>query len=139
MYESQSPERKSANYQRLLRLKPYDMVAGRIVNRARARSRKCDLPFELDMFWARERIIAGKCEATGIEFDLSRPGGPFVPSIDQREPGRGYTRENAQVVVWIYNAAKQDFAHQDVMKLAAALLPDSPAGARLRLGWPPLS
>ena len=53
---------------------------------------------------------------TGIEFDLSfgkAHARPFGPSLDQIKPGAGYTEENTQVVVWIYNAAKTNGEHED--------------------------
>lgn len=78
--------------------------------------------------WIANKIDAGVCEVTGIAFDLSPPNGrrrPFCPSLDQKIPGRGYTIENTQVVCWIYNAAKGNASHEDVMIMARALLNDT--------------
>lgn len=75
--------------------------------------------------WIADKIKLGFCEATGIPFDLSKPNGerkPFSPSIDQIEPKGGYTKDNTQVVCWIYNAAKGTWGHEDVVKLARALI-----------------
>lgn len=56
-----------------------------------------------------EAIAGGRCEATGIEFQLNPwPDGgpnPFAPSLDQIIPGRGYTPENTRVVCWFFNRA----------------------------------
>lgn len=75
--------------------------------------------------WIAEKIQKGFCEATGIPFDLTKPNGerrPFSPSIDQIVPSGGYTKENTQVVCWIYNAAKGAWNHDDVVKMAKALI-----------------
>lgn len=91
-----------------------------LTNNAKHRAARFGLPFDLDRQWVEEQF-KGPCPVTGLEFRFE-PGSPFAPSIDQREPARGYTRENAQVVVWIYNAAKQDFTHEDVLRFARALV-----------------
>jgi hypothetical protein len=52
----------------------------------------------------------GFCPITGEPFDFSLVGfnqqNARGPSLDQIIPGKGYTNENTQVVVWWYNAAK---------------------------------
>ena len=52
------------------------------------------------------------CEVTGILFSDSP--GPFARSFDQRSPGKGYTPENVDVVVRIYNYAKNVYDIEDV-------------------------
>ena len=70
-------------------------------------------------------IEAGYCQVTGPQFDMEPwpEGGqtPFAPSLDQIVPGGGYTPENTQVVVWIYNAAKNHWGDGPLQKLAKAL------------------
>lgn len=95
-------------------------LAADLIVQPRRRGRTCTITVD----WICERIERGHCEVTGIPFDLSRvPSGrnPFTPSLDQKIPGGGYTPENTQVVVWIYNAAKGTWSHADVMKLVEAL------------------
>lgn len=41
--------------------------------------------------------------------------------MDRKVPQKGYTPENVQMVVWIYNAAKWTGTHEDVMVLVRAL------------------
>lgn len=71
------------------------------------------------------------CEATGLPFDFGLEGDPvdvdahrsmFAPSMDQIKPRGGYTKENVQVVVWCYNAAKGEGTAADVLKMATALV-----------------
>jgi hypothetical protein len=45
-----------------------------------------------------------------------------MTSIDKIDPKKGYTLENSRVVVWIYNAAKNIFTDEDVMRMANALV-----------------
>jgi hypothetical protein len=79
--------------------------------------------------WVLERLLRGVCEVTGLPLKLvypySRKGfgtqGAFSPSIDRKDPTKGYTLENSQVVVWLYNAAKSNGTHEDVVTLAEAV------------------
>ncbi len=94
-----------------------------LLDNARKRARRAGLPFTLDADWIEERILAGSCEATGLPFDLSdQKRRPFQPSLDQRNPGRGYTKENTEVVVLIYNNAKGDWGHGVVTAFAHAVV-----------------
>ena len=43
-------------------------------------------------------------------------------TIDRIDPKKGYTPENCQMVLFSYNAAKSINTHEDVMKLAKALV-----------------
>jgi hypothetical protein len=82
----------------------------------------CDLNYQ----WIRDRLDKGICEATGIKFDYSAEQdgftNPWAPSIDRIDSMRGYTKDNCQVVVWIYNRAKGEDSHEDVKTLAKALM-----------------
>lgn len=105
------------------------MRANRLVKGAKVRASVIRVPFDINAEWVLERLIAGKCEVTGIPFDFARdrrePDGErrmFAPSLDQRVPRGGYTKENIQVVVWCYNAAKGSGTDADVLKMAEALV-----------------
>ena len=94
--------------------------ASRLITDARTRSEIVTISLD----WVAERLAKGTCEVTGIPFDLhstGAPAAPFTPSLDQRTPGQGYTPENTQVVVWVYNRAKGVHDHAVVMRLAEAL------------------
>lgn len=76
----------------------------------RKRSELKKIPFDLDKKWLESRLSAGICEATGIKFTGNTHPfcDPFVPSIDRIDCEKGYTKDNCQVVVQIYNIAKAD-------------------------------
>ena len=94
---------------------------------AKQRAALRGLAFSLDALELTKRVMAGRCEVSGLTFDLSRDARetyvrPFAPSLDRRVPELGYTMENVQVVAWVYNAAKGQGTHEDVLALARALL-----------------
>jgi hypothetical protein len=60
----------------------------------------------------KEKLLA--CEVTGVPF--TDESGPFARSLDQRVPGAGYTKDNVDLVVRIYNLAKSVFSPEDVEK-----------------------
>jgi hypothetical protein len=60
---------------------------------------------------------------TAKRFDLSPgPRKQFAPSADRIDPGRGYTKDNVQIVCWQYNAAKHTFTDADVVRFARAVI-----------------
>lgn len=73
------------------------------------------IPHDIDdEEWIAEKSELTHCEITGIAFELNKRG-PFQRSLDQRIPGLGYTKENTDVVVLIYNYAKNKFDSEDVV------------------------
>jgi hypothetical protein len=92
------------------------------INAARCRAKKKGIECSIEPTEIAKVICKGQCEVTGISFDLLSKVGPFVPSLERTDPLKGYTPENVKVVVFIYNAAKNNWRHSDVLKLAEALL-----------------
>lgn len=78
----------------------------------------CDLTYQ----WIQEIIETGRCQVTNISFVLTDGHHPFAPSLDRIDSCKGYTKDNIQVVVLIYNTAKRQFLHEDVMTMAQALV-----------------
>lgn len=91
---------------------------------ARKRATKSGLPFTITLDWALEAFQRqeGKCLLTGILLTFDRnPYGmrfyrPYSPSLDQIEPGKGYTPENTRLVCVAVNLALNRFG-EDVFKL----------------------
>jgi hypothetical protein len=100
---------------------PLAFYSKQLLDGARNRSKKLNIPIEIDRDWVEARLRAGKCSITGLPFVLETPRHPHTPSIDQMIAGEGYTLANAQVVVWIYNAAKQTWGHETVLEFAQSL------------------
>jgi len=98
------------------RKKPVHKV---LLNNAKNRARAKGLEFSLTSEWLLERLEKGLCEVTGINFEGYCS--PFAPSLDRKDPNKGYTEDNTQVVVWIYNRCKNTDSHEDVLRMALAL------------------
>ena len=101
---------------------PLWRAAWKLWKAAKYRARKLHLEFSITVDFVFERIKTGKCEVTGA--DLKLIGGqrsPWSASLDRKNPSIGYTPENSQLVCWIYNAAKGDHSHADVLKLASLI------------------
>jgi len=109
--------RSSREFQR--RYGTPDGRARRLVSGARKRAADKGLPCDVSVGRVLTALKRGLCEVTGLPFDFSSRA--FAPSLDRRDNSRGYTNDNTQVVVWIYNSAKGVTNHGDVLKLAEAL------------------
>ena len=93
-----------------------DGTISRALAQAKARARRRSILFDLDAEWVESAIAkqGDSCAYSGIRFDWSgRPkeGKRYrVISIDQRVPGRGYTRANSSLVCWGVNVMKYDMS-----------------------------
>ena len=100
----------------------------RALARIKDRCKKKNISFDLDLDWYREKLASQVCEVTGIPFssDYWEVGdaGPWSPSIERVIPSLGYVKENCKVVCFIYNTAKHDFTHEDVLFLASVMVKD---------------
>lgn len=90
----------------------------------RSRAKNCDLTLE----WFEERLNKGVCEVTKLPFDLVGVRTPFSPSIDRKDPLLDYTLNNTQMVIWMYNASKGTWQHEDVLRMARALIESNNSG-----------
>lgn len=94
--------------------------------KAHKRSVEKGWAFDLDEEWVTLRVLAKKCEASGLSLDYAKLGAgqqnPYSPSIDRKDSSLGYTKENCWVVCWMYNVAKSNWKHADVLALARGLL-----------------
>lgn len=100
--------------------------AKRLIYLAKGRAKKRGIPCDLDIKFIEQKLILGKCEATGIPFefgaDIKRRRHPFAPSIDRIDPTKGYTKENIQVVVFVHNAARGDWGDAIIAQYVRALM-----------------
>lgn len=95
-------------------------------SRAKGRAVGKGLEFTLTKAWVQERLTAGKCEATGLPFDLdlgtAAEPNPWSPTIDRRDSKLGYSPDNCRMVVWVYNSAKNCWGDDVVLEMAEALV-----------------
>lgn len=75
--------------------------------------------------------IQGVCAITGIPFELENRSqskrNPFAASPDRRDNSIGYTKDNVQWVVWIYNNMKSDYP-EEVIKYFLERLKNADSG-----------
>lgn len=98
-------------------------------------SRKRDpIGHSITLDWVLDRLTQGFCERTGIPFELAYQKGrtAFAPSLDKINPHGSYTEENTQMVIWMYNTAKNIFTDSDVLYMAKCLLDKAAADGSLK-------
>jgi len=90
--------------------------------RKRAKSKKLDCL--LTKKWFEEKLKNGKCELSGIKFDLNTSrtsrSNPFAPSPDRIDITKGYTPENTRLVLNLINAALSDWGEVPFFKVIEA-------------------
>jgi hypothetical protein len=100
-------------YRKIEKIKSHESVRGRAGELYRQARRSClkkNLKLDITREWIVEKILAGHCEATGVQFNLKRPVNAHfnwdAPSLDRKDAKGGYTKDNVQVTTWRYNNAK---------------------------------
>lgn len=123
---------KSKLHERTYSKKYTSTLNGRVtylLKGAKARSKRKNLPFDMDRQWLVEHLVNLKCEATGLPLSLEKDSryyqSPYVASLDRIDPKKGYTKDNCQIVSVIYNKAKGDSPAANVLLMAQCLLEKS--------------
>jgi len=103
-------------------------LAHKIASRATCKSKINGWPApDFDSEWIYKKILAGRCEVTNIPFDLSarttsHARNPMMPSLDRIDSKQPYLKDNVKLVVYMYNACKSQFAHEDVVSFCNQLV-----------------
>ncbi len=102
--------------------------AQRLYGNAHKRSKANNWPApDFSSSFIEEKILNGFCEVTGIPFDLdtkkssSHTKSPWVPSLDRIDNSKPYSKDNIQLVVFMYNVCKSEFRHEDVVKFCRSV------------------
>ena len=89
------------------------------------RNKKFNYPVEFSLDDIENIVKKGKCCKTGIKFERKTKGSayayPFSASPDRVDNLKGYTRDNVQWVVYIYNIMKKDFSEEVLKKFIKRL------------------
>lgn len=113
-------------YQKQIKNDPIAHRIRRLLHTSKRSAKIKDFEHSLDKQWCLTKLN-GMCEATGLPFDLSIEGiykkmNPFAPSIDRLDNNLGYTEDNCQMVVWIYNNSKNNFTDKDLYIMCKAFI-----------------
>jgi len=94
------------------------------VRHAKRRAEARNLPFDLDEHLPeiQARLGAGRCEVTGVEFNLEGGRTWDSPSLDRRNPKAGYLYANLRVVCHAANSAMGDWGEQRILDLAQGIM-----------------
>ena len=88
--------------------------ASNIYRAAKRRALAKGVDFSVSICRIEQAVVDGVCERTGISFDLTKPEllsrNPYAASIDRIDPFKGYTDDNVQIVVSMYNLGKSQFS-----------------------------
>lgn len=98
----------------------YKKTAAHYLHALRARAQKKGIDFDLTPDWIESKMAYEFCEATGVRF-RGKGNEPFGRTIDRKDSSKGYTKANCWVACWIYNRAKMDNTHEDVMEMVASM------------------
>lgn len=99
------------------------MIVKNLWGGAKRRARENGIEFGLTKSWVMERVVAGVCEVSGIRFE---PGDgkhhPLSPTIDRIDRSRGYTEDNARLVIWAVNNLKGVGDDDTMWKVVEAMI-----------------
>jgi len=89
-----------------------------MLKHATDRAKKKQVGFDLCRVDIESILQSGLGQYTGIEFDLTDgPRTPWSPTLDRLNNDLGYTKDNVQVVVWAFNAFKNQWDKQTYLLL----------------------
>ena len=73
--------------------------------------------YDLTVDWYIKELERGTCAITGIPFNLEPWTGrmhPFLPAVDREDNNKGYTQDNCNLVVYIFNIAKGENTYEEM-------------------------
>lgn len=87
----------------------------KLLSSAKSRSKALNIPFSLSL---EDIVIPKKCPALGIDmFFTDGARTDNTPSIDRRDPAKGYTKDNIKVISWRANRLKSDASLEELFQL----------------------
>lgn len=101
-----------------------------LFNSAKSRARRKNEEFKLSLDDVIKGLLIGRCEKTGIEFDISMNPrhekrtsvNPFAPSIDKINPAGIYEPSNVQYVSCWYNIARSQYTEEFFIEMCKKVL-----------------
>lgn len=126
---SQECRRKfDSDYVRLRNSSSFEMKLAAQVRGIKHKCKKEKLAYDLSKEFVINKFNEqeGKCCKTGLTFTLNNCGqsggkSPWSPSIDRRNPNKGYTKDNVQLVCLMYNFCKGVWSEEEVKQFVNAV------------------
>lgn len=103
------------------RSSPSHMSGRNYLTSIRKRAKENNREFNLTEEWITSKLKLEFCEATGLPFEGTGRDA-FGRTFDRKDSTKGYTIDNCWVTCWIYNRCKLDGTHDEVMRMARALV-----------------
>ena len=107
----------------------YCTIRGRaksLVKTAKRRSSKFNELSDIDEDFIIQKLLNGKCEVTGIEFDFNKHSkyskNPYAPSIDRIDSSVGYIKTNVRMVIWQVNLMKGELSDFEFIELCRKVI-----------------
>ena len=94
--------------------------SGTIIRDIRRRARKASIPIDLDKDFVFKKLQNGRCEITGIPFEIVKGGrpSPRSPSLDRIIPNLGYVKSNVRMILYAINTFKNEWSDEDIYPIA---------------------
>lgn len=97
--------RRKASYQSNIRT--------RLMMNVKARVRKYDIPFDLELS---DIVIPDKCPLLEVEFIIGEGNDyAFTPTIDRIDPTKGYVKNNIRVISMLANRIKSNATKEQLL------------------------
>ena len=103
---------------------PERIIRRDILSQRKYSAKKKGMDYNLTDEWRDDKLSTGKCEKTGIPF-VYEFHSPYVPSIDRIDSSKGYTTDNCQMVITVYNTAKNVYTDDLMLEMSKALIKES--------------
>ena len=118
---------REGSKKRALRLKHVGGDARLRLRNCKRRAEKKGWDFDLDVEWIQERLDAGICEMSGIQFlyGFRRTWDSF--SIDRIDSTKGYTKDNCRAILWCLNLAFSTWGEEVLKSVVLAWVKNMPA------------
>ena len=93
-----------------------------ILYRAKRRAKEKNIEYDLNLKWAK-KIWTGKCEITGIKFDLTCETSPSSKStsLDRIDNNKGYSKDNCRFILHCINMFKGTQSDKELNEVIRAL------------------
>ena len=129
-----SKQCKACRKENYKRLKQEEDNSKRLVNLLKirlhdaiVRSKKKNLYIDIDLEFLKElwNKQNGKCALTNFDMDCkitSKKENPYVLSLDRKDPAKGYTKDNVQLVCYSANVMKSTLSISELKKFCKAII-----------------